>query len=637
MEAENPLISMVSVESESKLSAETRLKMQDWEEYYELSRQIRIWRDSKLSSFRPTPPKLISVNQTDLVSCAESIHFSLPDHPLISIIIPVFNNIQLTLECLVSIQKNTNQISYEIILVDDHSDQGDKDIIAVIRNIKLISHDEQMGFSLACNHGAKQASGEYFLFLNNDVQVTEGWLESLMNCFTSHDCVGAIGPKILSLDGRLQEAGASINPDGTAILIGFNDNPALPRYNSIREVEYCSGVCLLVKAKTFDTICGFDEEYAPAYYEDVDFCFKIREKGLRILYNPNSTVFHHLSATTTNIDSDFKLQWVTCNRQKFLGRWQSEIDELNRSKLIAIQMPQAPNTTDKYYQQEQLAKRSGIYGFCYHWHPGEALPFETKSNTNVPNIPFCICWSYSHFIKGNGGYPNPLSAISENPGNDSAIIKDLIRHLKNPGYIRIDGRPLVIVYAGLLIPDLRQTTQGWRKIFRQEGIGEIHLVWAGNFEFSPEKNNLVDFGLDAFMEFPTLNQDASIERARKENKWNSPESRKDYRNELLKNVQKDIPEQVEYRVVIIGQNRADQDFDAPIPDKNSSPGAYQAWLEETIRLTREQESINQRFVFIDGWNELDEGELQGTDLPYRYRYLEATRNSTETWLLRRHP
>src|SRR5206468_11994444 len=111
-------------------------------------------------------------------------------------------------------------------------------------------------------------------------------------------------------NGRLQEAGALVNRDCTSKLIGFYDNPYLPRYNYAREVIYCSGGCLLVEAKTFKELGGFDAGLAPAYCEDWDLAFRLRERGLRVIYNPQSVVVHHLSVTSNQIDKDFKIACV---------------------------------------------------------------------------------------------------------------------------------------------------------------------------------------------------------------------------------------------------------------------------------------------------------------------------------------
>src|SRR5262249_52938458 len=153
-----------------------------------------------------------------------------------------------------------------------------------------------------CNGAVAAARSEYIVFLNNDVQVTHGWLRCLLDTFNQREGVGAVGPKVLYPDGRLQEAGAVINTDGTARLVGLVDDPGRPRYNYARDVDYCSAVCLMLRKDRFLEVGCFDERLAPAYYEDVDLCLRLRERGWRIVYNPAAVIVHHLSGSANTVD-----------------------------------------------------------------------------------------------------------------------------------------------------------------------------------------------------------------------------------------------------------------------------------------------------------------------------------------------
>ena len=313
---------------------------EEWSDYWELFRKISDNKKRALESFRPKLLKLISLDETKLLDFARTMRFPNYENPTVSIVIPAYNNVRLTLECLSSILKYTNDIPYEVIIVDDGSHDETWQILSQIKNITLVRNPERSGFLISCNAGAERARGEFLLFLNNDVQVTRDWLRPLVETFFRFDDVGAVGPKILFPNGRLQEAGARVRADGSAQLIGVFDNPDLPRYNYIREVDYCSGVCLLIRTEQFRELGGFDPLFAPGYCEDIDLCFRIRSQGKRILYNPESVIVHHLSATSNNIASDYKIQCVIRNQQKLCEKWQQEIDKLNHVRLIAFYLPQ---------------------------------------------------------------------------------------------------------------------------------------------------------------------------------------------------------------------------------------------------------------------------------------------------------
>src|SRR5439155_2256527 len=290
--------------------------------------------------FQSNPPPLVSIPETEFVSSAKSIKFDAPDEVEVSIVIPVLNKLKFTLECLTSVMRHSSAISYEVILVDDASVDRTEEILSCVRNLVYVRNKNNLGFVRACNIGADSAKGKYLLFLNNDTQVTENWLKPLVDTFKEYDHVGAVGPKILFPDGRLQEAGALVNRDGTSRLIGFSDDPDLPRYNYTREVMYCSGACLLVDAKTFQELGGFDVALTPAYCEDWDIAFRLREHGLRVMYNPKSVIVHHLSVTSKDVAPDFKITCVVRNQQKLSEKWQREIDRLNEIRLIAFYLPQ---------------------------------------------------------------------------------------------------------------------------------------------------------------------------------------------------------------------------------------------------------------------------------------------------------
>ena len=247
--------------------------------------------------------------------------------PLVSIIIPVFNNLPLTQKCLNSIFQNTHSSSYEIVVVDNASTDGTREFLKELKepNVKAVFHDDNTGFVEACHSGAEIATGKYLLFLNNDTEVQAGWLEALVQfAETTPDC-GAVGSKLVYPTGRLQEAGGIIFADGNGWNYGRGMDPSDPRFNFVREVDYCSGAALLVRKDLWEEIGGFDRRYSPAYYEDTDFCFEIWKKGLKVYYQPHSVVIHHEGKTAgTDLLSGYK-KYQIINRQKFIEKWAEEL------------------------------------------------------------------------------------------------------------------------------------------------------------------------------------------------------------------------------------------------------------------------------------------------------------------------
>ena len=653
----------------------------NWKDYLLVSTEIKNKEQERSATITPRKPRLIACDGKDLLKETKSIHLPSSRNVQVSIIIPVYNNAKLLLECLLSLAKDQTFTEYDVCIVDDNSDTETRKIIDNLSGIRVVRSAERMGFTLSCNKGAQDASGNFLLFLNDDVQVFRGFLKFLLDTFEENSRVGAVGPKVIYPNGRLQEAGCIINRDGTTELIGHWDDPNLDRYNYQREVDYISGVCMLVRKDDFLEVGGFDPRFAPAYYEDVDLCCKLREKGMRIIYNPDAVIVHHLSATTSNISGlDTKVELVTRNRQKLIERWQPLLDEMNRMRLIAFYLPQfhpipendlwwgkgftewrkvtqARSLFDGHYQphlpadlgfydlripeimeqQEELARRYGIEGFCYYyyWFNGKRLletPLERMLETERSDFPYCLCWANENWTRRwDGGEKDILIAQHHSEEDDLAVIRDLIRYFKHPNYVRVNGKPMFLIYRVNIFPDFRRTAQIWREECRREGIGEIYLVMAETFELSLKNYAPEEFGLDAAVEFPPHGSWGRVSVPKLSSNFTGDIV--NYKSEALKYSLKSFPKHIRYKTVMPSWDNSARRHNSATIFINSSPGAYQAWLEFAIRKTREQYSGDHRIVFVSAWNEWAEGNHLEPDQRYGHQYLEATANAIDYDLL----
>lgn len=204
------------------------------------------------------------------------LQFPAIEQPRVSIILPVFNNYRMTMHCLSSLLEQTRDVDYEVIIADDASTDLTASIHERVSNVRVVRQQQNRGFLHNCNAAAVQARGDYLLLLNNDTAVGENWLAPLVALLDTHSDIGVTGPRLLFPDGKLQEAGGIVWQDGSGWNYGRGDDPQKPEYEYVKEVDYISGACLLVRRSLWRELDGFDTRYAPAYYEDTDLCSTLR-------------------------------------------------------------------------------------------------------------------------------------------------------------------------------------------------------------------------------------------------------------------------------------------------------------------------------------------------------------------------
>jgi O-antigen biosynthesis protein len=207
--------------------------------------------------------------------------------------------------------------------MDDCSPEPAVSALAVVNGVRIVRNESNLGFIGNVNAGAKAALGEWLVILNNDTVLRPNALNALLDTFDQHANVGLVGAKLLNADGTVQEAGGIVWKDGSAWNWGRGQNRVDPRFNFVRDADYCSGAALAIRRDLFLEMGGFDTFYAPAYYEDTDLAFRIRARGMRVLYQPAAEVFHLEGVSHgRNETSGIKAYQVT-NARKFFDRWQS--------------------------------------------------------------------------------------------------------------------------------------------------------------------------------------------------------------------------------------------------------------------------------------------------------------------------
>lgn len=247
----------------------------------------------------------------------------------VSIVIPTYNKVELTGPCLEALVANTPEDLYEVVIVDNASSDGTQELLAQLGgDVRVVLNDTNEGFGPACNKGASMSRGEFVCFLNNDTLVQRQWLEHLVAAMDQDSRLAGVQPLLLYPDGRVNSAGDLVFGDQAWNYgKGFPD-PNHPAIQQRRAPDYASGACLLVRKSMFDAVGGFDDFYAPAYYEDTDLSFAFRAKGWKVLYEPRARVVHVEGGTSESaLTSDFKEKQMAKNREYFWNKWHADLSQ----------------------------------------------------------------------------------------------------------------------------------------------------------------------------------------------------------------------------------------------------------------------------------------------------------------------
>jgi GT2 family glycosyltransferase len=250
---------------------------------------------------------LSTVELEAFLSSAAELSIPSSEAPEVSVLLVAFNRAELTFECLQSLCAHGPR-SFELVIVDNASTDRTSALLERVRGATILRNQTNTHFLAGANQAAHHARGRYLLFLNNDVRLLPSSVDSALRTLRASSSIGAVGGRLVLLDGTLQEAGSIVWNDGSCLGYGRGDHPADPAYMFTRDVDFCSGAFFLTPRHQFEALGGFDPDFSPAYGEEADYCLRLWERGFRVVYDPDAVALHYEFASSTDAEEPLRLQ-----------------------------------------------------------------------------------------------------------------------------------------------------------------------------------------------------------------------------------------------------------------------------------------------------------------------------------------
>ncbi|MDI3547848.1 MAG: hypothetical protein PWR10_1500 [Halanaerobiales bacterium] len=238
---------------------------------------------------------------------------------LIDLVITNYNTRDYLEKCITSIKKYTD-LSYRLIVVDNGSTDGSLEYLRRLSNIELIENKENLGYAGACNQGILAGDGDFIVLLNSDIEVTEGWIQPLIET-AREEGVAVVGPKLINKNNEIVGAGVTRLDD--ALPRGWKQKDGPGVFGDKEDVISVGGACYLIKRELLPVLGLFDEGYF-FYFEELDYSLRAREKGYRVVYCPEAKIYHHHEGSLTPGDYEGRLQrnkYFSASKRRFLGKW----------------------------------------------------------------------------------------------------------------------------------------------------------------------------------------------------------------------------------------------------------------------------------------------------------------------------
>jgi hypothetical protein len=560
---------------------------------------------------------------------------------------------------LALIEETRGDAEYEALVVDDGADRRTRSFLRSLGGqVRVARHDVPEGMAACAAWAADAAQAPVLVMLDEDTVVRRGWLRPLLDRLASDPSLGAVGPRVLRPDGRLHAAGGVLGLDGRPLLPGHGHPcPEMWPVRADEEPDFLDGSCIAVRREAFRGSGGFDPALPEGAARAADLCRSIVSAGWRLACEPRSTVESRSAPDLESGRGLFVRKWgipkgrwrpmaiafylpqfhPVPENDRWWGRGFTDWSNVVRGAPLfdGHEQPHLPADLGFYdlrlaesrQAQADLAAQHGIDAFCYYhyWFEGRRLlgrPLDEVLRTKDPELPFCLCWANEDWrANWDGRTGEVLVQQRYSESDDLDHIRWLLQVFRDERYLRVDGKPLMLVYRALDLPDPVRTTELWRREARREGVGELMLCRVNSFD--DDHGDPRPLGFDAAVEFQP---DWSVLWRLPARADTRPHSVVDYATVVKAMLAKPEPPWRRFPCVTPRWDNSPRKPDASYVLEGSTPELYGAWLSTLVEREMARGATDQ-LVFVNAWNEWGEGAHLEPCTSWGRAYLEAHRDA----------
>ncbi|HYA68907.1 MAG TPA: glycoside hydrolase family 99-like domain-containing protein, partial [Acidimicrobiales bacterium] len=455
----------------------------------------------------------------------------------VTVVLHLRNGLDHVGECIMALVDHTNDVAFQTLIVDHATTDATAGIIASLSgDLAVIRANPVEGYAPPTDRAVTMARAPVLVFLDPDTVVGPGWLGPLLARLGADASLAALQPRVVTADARVWSTGGVRAADGRPLLRDHGRPAGTPGADRVDEtIDFLDGSCLVVRRSAFLAAGGYDPAYPPGICQHADLSLALTGLGHRIDYEPTVTVTalarpdlrsgrRRLAAKWPVTPPARRVRSVAFYLPQFhpiaendlwWGRGFTEWTNVTRvgPRFEGHDQPHLPadlgfcdlRLPETRAAQADLARRHGVDAFCYYhyWFEGRRLlqrPFEEVLASGEPDFPFCLCWANEDWRRNwDGRSGETLVAQHYSEADDRAHIAWLLPVFADPRYLRVDGKPLFLVYRASQLPDPPRTLALWREAARAGGLGELLLCRVESF--SADHADPRPLGFDASVEF----------------------------------------------------------------------------------------------------------------------------------------